>query len=126
MGHNTYGEPAWPNDLYTCSQFVFRYFCCIGLAVLDPAAMGGEPTNHLLLLLKFYRMVFLPSFPNFTYSSNKLLGVLAMAAVPAGLITIPFIESINKFKTLTSSIATILFLLGTLAAVWLGYCLLEN
>jgi cytochrome b6-f complex subunit 4 len=57
------------------------------------------------------------------YSSNKLLGVLAMA-VPAGLITIPFIESINKFQTLTSSIATILFLLGTLAAVW--WCLLAN
>jgi cytochrome b6-f complex subunit 4 len=44
-------------------------------------------------------------------------------AVPAGLITIPFIESINKFQNpYRRPIATILFLLGTLAAVW--WCLL--
>jgi len=23
MGHNYYGEPAWPNDYYMFSQFVF-------------------------------------------------------------------------------------------------------
>jgi cytochrome b6/f complex subunit IV len=52
---------------------------------------------------------------------NKLLGVLAMAAVPAGLLTIPFIESINKFQNpYRRPIATILFLLGTLVAIWLG------
>jgi hypothetical protein len=33
---------------------IFGTFACIGLAVLDPAAMG-EPANHLLLLLKFYQ-----------------------------------------------------------------------
>jgi cytochrome b6-f complex subunit 4 len=54
------------------------FACCIGLAVLDPAAMG-EPTNHLLLLLKFYQNGISTQFSNFTYSSNKLLGVLAMA-----------------------------------------------
>jgi cytochrome b6-f complex subunit 4 len=34
---------------------------------------------------------------------------------------VPFIESINKFQNpYRRPIATILFLLGTLAAVWLG------
>ncbi len=46
MGHNSYGEPAWPNDLlYMFPVCIFGTFaCCIGLAVLDPAAMG-EPAN---------------------------------------------------------------------------------
>jgi len=52
---------------------------------------------------------------------NKLLGVLLMAAVPAGLITVPFIESINKFQNpYRRPIASILFLLGTAVAIWLG------
>jgi hypothetical protein len=44
-----------------------------------------------------------------------------MAAVPAGLITVPFIENINKFQNpYRRPIATILFLLGTVVALWLG------
>jgi hypothetical protein len=56
---------------------IFGTFACIGLAVLDPAAMG-EPANHLLLLLKFYQNGISTVFK--FYSSNKLLGVLAMAS----------------------------------------------
>lgn len=52
---------------------------------------------------------------------NKLLGVLLMAAVPLGLIFIPFIESINKFQNpFRRPISTVGFLLGTVIAVWLG------
>ena len=46
MGHNSYGEPAWPNDLlYIFPVVIFGTFACVvGLAVLDPAAIG-EPAN---------------------------------------------------------------------------------
>jgi cytochrome b6-f complex subunit 4 len=46
MGHNSYGEPAWPNDLlYIFPVVIFGTFACvIGLSVLDPAATG-EPAN---------------------------------------------------------------------------------
>jgi cytochrome b6-f complex subunit 4 len=41
MGHNYYGEPAWPNDLlYMFPVTIFGACVCIGLAVLDPAAIG--------------------------------------------------------------------------------------
>ena len=51
---------------------------------------------------------------------NKLLGVL-MAAVLAGLITVPFIENINKFQNpFRRPVATTVFLIGTVAAIWLG------
>jgi quinol-cytochrome oxidoreductase complex cytochrome b subunit len=42
---------------------------------------------------------------------NKLLGVLLMAVVPAGLLTIPFLENVNKFQNLfRRPIATTVFL----------------
>jgi len=43
-------------------------------------------------------MVFLPVFQLLRTVPNKLLGVALMAAVPAGLLTVPFIEGINKFQ----------------------------
>ena len=46
MGHNYYGEPAWPNDLlYTFPIVILATIAlCTGLAVLDPA-MVGEAAN---------------------------------------------------------------------------------
>lgn len=123
FGHNTYGEPAWPNDLlYIFPVVIFGTFaCCIGLAVLDPAAMG-EPANPFATPLEILpEWYFYPVFQILRTVPNKLLGVLAMAAVPLGLIFVPFIESVNKFQNpYRRPIATILFLLGTLVAVWLG------
>jgi len=46
IGHNYYGEPAWPNDLLYIFPVVIlgTFACLIGLAVLDPAR-NGEPAN---------------------------------------------------------------------------------
>lgn len=123
MGHNSYGEPAWPNDLlYIFPVCIFGTFALvIGLAVLDPAVIG-EPANPFATPLEILpEWYFYPTFQLLRTIPNKLLGVLSMAAVPAGLILVPFIESINKFQNpYRRPIATILFLLGTLAAVYLG------
>jgi len=44
-----------------------------------------------------------------------------MAAVPAGLITVPFIENINKFQNpFRRPVASTVFLLGTVIAIYLG------
>ena len=42
MGHNYYGEPAWPNDLlYIFPVCIFGTFAClIGLSVMEPTAIG--------------------------------------------------------------------------------------
>lgn len=123
FGHNSYGEPAWPNDLlYIFPVVIFGTFaCCIGLAVLDPTGVG-EPANPFATPLEILpEWYFYPVFQILRVVPNKLLGVLAMAAVPAGLLTVPFIENINKFQNpYRRPIATILFLSGTLVAVWLG------
>lgn len=123
MGHNTYGEPAWPNDLlYMFPVCIFGVFALIiGLAVLDPAAVG-EPANPFATPLEILpEWYFYPVFQLLRTVPNKLLGVLLMAAVPVGLITIPFIENINKFQNpFRRPISSIAFLVGTAIAVYLG------
>ncbi|RYR73552.1 hypothetical protein Ahy_A02g007939 [Arachis hypogaea] len=52
---------------------------------------------------------------------NKLLGVLLMVSVPAGLLTVPFLENVNKFQNpFRRPISTTIFLIGTVVALWLG------
>lgn len=44
IGHNYYGEPAWPNDLLYIFPVVIlgTFACLVGLAVLDPSRSGDR------------------------------------------------------------------------------------
>jgi cytochrome b6-f complex subunit 4 len=123
MGHNYYGEPAWPNDLLYIFPVVIlgTFACVIGLSVLDPAAIG-EPANPFATPLEILpEWYFYPVFQLLRTVPNKLLGVVLMAAVPLFLAFIPFIENVNKFQNpFRRPISTTLFFVGTLVAVWLG------
>lgn len=123
IGHNYYGEPAWPNDLLYIFPVVIlgTFACVIGLAVLDPAA-NGEPANPFATPLEILpEWYFYPTFQLLRTIPSKLVGVLLIAAVPVGLLTVPFIESINKFQNpFRRPIAITFFLTGTLTAIWLG------
>ena len=123
MGHNYYGEPAWPNDLlYVFPIVIFGTFSLvIGLSILEPSAIG-EPANPFATPLEILpEWYFFPTFNLLRVLPNKLLGVLAMAAVPAGLITVPFIENVNKFQNpFRRPLASLTFILGFVVAVWLG------
>ena len=123
MGHNYYGEPAWPNDLlYIFPVVIFGTISCVtGLSVLDPAVLG-EPADPFATPLEILpEWYFFSTFNMLRVIPNKLLGVLSMAAVPAGLLTVPFIENINKFQNpFRRPVATTVFLFGTFVAIWLG------
>jgi cytochrome b6/f complex subunit IV len=123
MGHNYYGEPAWPNDLlYVFPIVIFGTFgCIIGLSVLEPSSFG-EPANPFATPLEILpEWYFFPTFNLLRVLPNKLLGVLSMAAVPAGLLTVPFIENVNKFQNpFRRPVAMTVFLIGTVVAIWLG------
>jgi hypothetical protein len=43
-------------------------------------------------------MVFFSCFQILRTVPNNLLGVLLMAAVPTGLLTVSFLENVNKFQ----------------------------
>ncbi|MBC6423330.1 MAG: cytochrome b6-f complex subunit IV [Hormoscilla sp. SP5CHS1] len=123
MGHNYYGEPAWPNDLLYVFPVVMlgTLTCIVALAVLDPA-MIGEPADPFATPLEILpEWYFYPVFQILRTVPNKLLGVLMMTSVPLGLILVPFIENVNKFQNpFRRPVATTVFLIGTLVTLWLG------
>ncbi|MDB9314004.1 cytochrome b6-f complex subunit IV [Spirulina sp. CS-785/01] len=123
MGHNYYGEPAWPNDLlYTFPIVIVGTIgLVVGLAVLDPA-MIGEPADPFATPLEILPEWYLyPTFQLLRILPNKLLGIASMAAVPLGLILVPFIENVNKFQNpFRRPVATAVFLIGTVVTLWLG------
>lgn len=123
MGHNYYGEPAWPNDI------LYMFPICImgaiglitGLAILDPALIG-EPADPFATPLEILPEWYLyPTFQILRILPNKLLGIAGMAAIPLGLMAVPFIESVNKFQNpFRRPVAMTIFLFGTVVAIWLG------
>nr|YP_009498753.1 PetD [Isoetes nuttallii]AWK92232.1 PetD [Isoetes nuttallii] len=123
MGHNYYGEPAWPNDLLYIFPVVIlgTIACTVGLAVPEPS-MIGEPANPFATPLEILpEWYFFPVFQILRTVPNKLLGVLLMAAVPAGSSTVPFPENVNKFQNpFRRPVATTVFPIGTAVALWLG------
>src|SRR6476661_7749424 len=123
MGHNYYGEPAWPNDLLYIFPVVIlgTIGCCIALAVLDPV-MIGEPADPFATPLEILPEWYLyPVFQILRTVPNKLLGIAAMGGIPLGLIFVPFIENVNKFQNpFRRPLATAVFMFGNLVTLWLG------
>jgi cytochrome b6-f complex subunit 4 len=107
---------------YMFSRYYVRTLACVvGLSVLAPTQLGepADPFNTPLEILPEW--YFFPTFNLLRVLPNKLLGVLAMASVPLGLITVPFIENVNKFQNpFRRPIASLAFILGFIVAVWLG------
>lgn len=123
MGHNSYGEPAWPNDLlYVFPVVILGTICLVvGLAILEPSAIGEKADPFATPLEILPEWYFYPTFNILRVLPNKLLGVLSMAAVPAGLITVPFIENQNKNQNpFRRPTASLVFIIGTIVSVWLG------
>lgn len=123
MGHNYYGEPAWPNDLLYIFPVVIlgTIGLVVSLAVLDPALIG-EPANPFATPLEILPEWYLyPVFQILRVLPNKLLGIACQGAVPLGLILVPFIENVNKFQNpFRRPVATTVFIFGTLVTLWLG------
>nr|WDB00056.1 cytochrome b6/f complex subunit IV [Cyanidium sp. THAL103] len=123
MGHSSYGEPAWPNDLlYTFPIVILGTIsCCIGLSVIEPSGIG-EPANPFATPLEILpEWYFYPTFNLLRVIPNKLLGVLSMAAVPLGLILIPFIENFNKFQNpFRRPLSSVMFVISTIITIWIG------
>lgn len=123
MGHNYYGEPAWPNDLlYIFPVVILATIACnVGLAILEPTGIGEKANPFATPLEILPEWYFFPTFNLLRVIPNKLIGVLSMASVPVGLITIPFLENINKFQNpFRRPVATVIFLIGTVITIWLG------
>ena len=99
LGHNTYGEPAWPNDLLYMFPICILaiVFLGFGQAVGMPIEVG-EPADPFATPLEILPEWFLlPAFEILRAVPNKLLGIGAMIAIPVGLATVPILEAANPF-----------------------------
>ena len=123
MGHNYYGEPAWPNDLLYIFPVVIlgTIACVVGLAVLDPAMLADKADPFATPLEILPEWYLYPVFQILRVVPNKLLGIALQTLVPLGLMLVPFIESFNKFQNpFRRPVAMTVFLTGTLITIYLG------
>ncbi len=123
MGHNYYGEPAWPNDLLYIFPVVIlgTIACVVGLAVLDPAFLGDKANPFATPLEILPEWYLYPVFQILRVVPNKLLGIALQTLIPLGLMILPFIENINKFANpFRRPLAMSLFLFGTVLTMYLG------
>ena len=99
VGHNTYGEPAWPNDLLYMFPICILaiVFLGLGLAIGLPVEVG-EPADPFATPLEILPEWFLlPAFEILSAVPNKLLGISGMVAIPVGLSLVPLGESANRY-----------------------------
>mgnify|MGYP003334774764 FL=1 len=123
MGHNYYGEPAWPNDLLYIFPVVIlgTIACVVGLAVLDPAMLGDKANPFATPLEILPEWYLYPVFQILRVVPNKLLGIALQTLIPLGLMILPFIENVNKFQNpFRRPLAMAVFLFGTAFAIWFG------
>jgi len=123
MGHNYYGEPAWPNDLLYIFPVVIlgTIACVVGLAVLDPAMLGDKANPFATPLEILPEWYLYPVFQILRVVPNKLLGIALQTLIPLGLMVLPFIENVNKFSNpFRRPIAMSACLFGTFLTIYLG------
>ena len=97
-------------------------FLGFGQAVGFPIEVG-EPADPFATPLEILPEWFLlPVFEILRSVPNKLLGIGAMISIPVFLATLPFVESSNPFANpFRRPSSTWGFLLGLIAALYLGY-----
>ena len=123
MGHNYYGEPAWPNDiLYIFPVVIFGVTAILfGLAVCEPYTIG-EPANSFAIPLEIQpEWYFFATFNLLRILPDKFIGVLSMIYLPAIMIILPFIENLNRYQNpFRRPIMISIFLFNTVWALWLS------
>ena len=100
MGHNSYGEPAWPNDiLYIFPIVIFGIRSSIlGLAINEPLniRIRANPfATPLEILPEWYLF---PTFNLLRILSDKFIGILSIVYVPVILFAIPFGENVCSYQ----------------------------
>ena len=126
MGHNYYGEPAWPNDiLYIFPVVIFGVTSSVlGLAVAEPLSLGSSANPFATPFEILPTWYFFPTFNLLRVLPDKFIGVLSLLALPALLLLIPFGENLSKYQNpMRRPIMMSVFLSTLVYSVWLGVSL---
>jgi len=123
MGHNYYGEPAWPNDiLYIFPVVIFGVTSCVcGLAVLSPLSIGTRANAFATPLEILPEWYFFPTFNLLRILPDKFIGVLGQLYLPGVLLIIPFAENLSRYQNpFNRPLMLNIFLSTVIYSIWLG------
>jgi cytochrome b6-f complex subunit 4 len=123
LGHNSYGEPAFPNDLLYV--FPICILCtvvvCLGLGIVDPTSLGDAADPFVTPNSIVPEWYLYPSYVLLRRIPDKVLGLFSIVSLPVATALIPFIENGNGFQNpLRRPLAVIAFGFGLAAALGLG------
>ena len=123
MGHNFYGEPAWPNDILYVFPIVILGCVCVtlGLAIGEPMNIGDRANPFATPLEILPEWYFFPTFNLLRILPDKFLGVISMVYVPVALLVTTFIENVSKYQQpYRRPVAVATFLVTVTYSIWLG------
>jgi cytochrome b6-f complex subunit 4 len=123
MGHNYYGEPAWPNDILYIFPLVIAAAVAItlGLAIGEPTNLGDRSTPFATPLEILPEWYFYPTFNLLRVLPDKLIGVCSLVYIPIILILTPVIENTSVYQNpFRRPLALAVFLFTISYSVWLG------
>ena len=123
VGHNLYGEPAFPNDiLYIFPVVILSLIILLfGVTVLEPyftAVFVNAFATPLEILFEWY---FLSTFNILRVLPDKFIGVISCLYIFLMLFVVTFIDNItvyqNPFRRFLSST---IFISSIFITLWLG------
>jgi cytochrome b6-f complex subunit 4 len=124
MGHNLYGEAAWPNDiLYVFPICILSLILLILLlSILEPNPIGiFERADYFVTPVGIVPEWYLyPSFNLIRVIPYKGIGLLLTSLILIGLFFIPFIESDSVQNPIRRTLSLRYFLFGQFLTAWLG------
>mmetsp|Transcript_63241 Transcript_63241/g.175993 ORF Transcript_63241/g.175993 Transcript_63241/m.175993 type:complete len:160 (+) Transcript_63241:23-502(+) len=126
MGHNYYGEPAWPNDiLYIFPVVILGVLASLlGLGVTEPLGLGSSASPFATPFQILPEWYFFPTFNLLRVLPDKFIGVLSMACVPVILLVVPFTENLSKYQNpMRRPLVMCNFLTTIVYSIWLGVSL---
>jgi cytochrome b6-f complex subunit 4 len=123
MGHNYFGEPAWPNDILFIFPVVILGLLSIsvGLAIGEPVNLGERANPFATPLEILPEWYFYPTFNLLRILPDKLIGVLSLLYVPVILLITPLVENTSKYQNpFRRPLASSLFLTSISYSIVLG------
>jgi cytochrome b6-f complex subunit 4 len=123
MGHNYYGEPAWPNDILYIFPLVIAAVVSItiGLAISEPTNIGDRSSPFATPLEILPEWYFYPTFNLLRILPDKLIGVCSLIYIPIILILTPVIENTTVYQNpFRRPIAISVFIFTVSYSIWLG------
>ena len=123
MGHNYYGEPAWPNDiLYIFPVVIFGIISYIlGISVNEPLYISENANPFATPLEILPEWYFFPTFNLLRVLSDKFIGMSLQFYLPAIMLVIPFCENVARYQnTFRRPITTCIFLSVIIYSIWLS------